>query len=176
MKALFVVAAVAALLPVVACAPVVEGGPPVALPSGLQETAQICTVTVSTGWLRSEDDFVDTFTDEVREELNRCMWGSYPMNLRVHLEDLDRAGRVEMLLNGAGRHTLSGTVEFVDPRQGNRVIGRFPVQVWADAGGRLEGLLADRQMMVSEAFGRAVCEEAFGRNPRGPAATNATRD
>jgi len=176
MRALTLAAIAAALTALTACAPVIEGGPPLTLPSGLQETAQIGSITVSSRWLDAESDFVDTFTDEVHEELGRCMWGSYPINLRVHLENLDRAGRVEMLLNGTGRHTLSGTVEFVDPRQGNRLIGRFPVQVWADAGGRLEGLLADRQMVVSEAFGRAVCEEAFGRNPRGPAATNATRD
>jgi len=176
MRALTLAAIAAALTALTACAPVIEGGPPLTLPSGLQETAQIGSITVSSRWLDAESDFVDTFTDEVHEELGRCMWGSYPINLRVHLENLDRAGRVEMLLNGTGRHTLSGTVEFVDPRQGNRLIGRFPVQVCADAGGRLEGLLADRQMVVSEAFGRAVCEEALGRNPRGPAATNATRD
>lgn len=176
MRALALAAKAAAFTALTACAPVIEGGPPLTLPAGLQETAQIGSITVSSRWLDTEGDFIDTFTDEVHEELNRCMWGSYPMNLRVHLEDLDRAGRMEMLLNGSGRHTLSGTVEFVDPRQDNRVIGRFPVQVWADAGGRLEGLLGDRQMMVSETFGRAVCEEAFGRNPRGPAVTNATRD
>ena len=176
MRAHSLAATVATLALMAACAPVIEGRPPVTLPTGLQETAQIGSITVSSGWLDAESDFTETFTDEVHQELNRCMWGSYPLNLRIHLEDLERAGRLDMLVTGSGHHILSGTVEFVDPRQGNRVIGRFPVKVQTDAGGRLEGLLGDRQMMVSEAFGRAVCDEAFGRNPRGPAVTNATRD
>ena len=96
MRALTLAAIAAALTALTACAPVIEGGPPLTLPSGLQETAQIGSITVSSRWLDAESDFVDTFTDEVHEELGRCMWGSYPINLRVHLENLDRAGRVEI--------------------------------------------------------------------------------
>jgi hypothetical protein len=66
-------------------------------------------------------------------------------------------------------------VEFVDPARNNRVLGRFPIQVSTSAQGRVGGLLGDRQMMVSEAFGRAVCEQAFGRNSRDPGLHNATR-
>lgn len=164
----------AALLAVTACAPVIEGGPPIALPIGLQETAQVGSITVSTAWLNAEDDFAETFSEEVHEELRRCMWGTAPVNVRVHIDQLQRAGRLETLLNGDGMHSLSGTVEFVDPADGNRVLGRFPVTVATSAQGRLGGLLGDRQMMVSEEFGRAVCEEAFGRNPRDPGAHNAT--
>lgn len=130
---------------------------------------------MSSGWLNTEDDFADTFSDEVHEELRRCMWGTAPINVRVHLDDLQRAGRLETLLNGDGEHHLSGTVEFVDPARGNRVLGRFPIRVSTSARGRVGGLLGDRQMMVSEAFGRAVCDEAFGRNPRDAGPHNATR-
>lgn len=165
----------AALLAVTACAPVIEGGPPIALPIGLQETAQIGSLTLSTAWLNAEGDFADTFSDEVHEELKRCMWGTVPINVRVHIDDIRRADRLGVLLNGDGVHTLSGTVEFVDPADGNRVIGRFPVSVATSAQGRLGGLLGDRQMMVSEEFGRAVCEQAFGRNPRDRGPHNATR-
>ncbi|MDP3370387.1 MAG: hypothetical protein Q8M32_11145 [Brevundimonas sp.] len=157
-----------------ACAPVVEGGPPIALPIGLQETAQAGSLTLSTAWLNAEDDFAETFSEEVREELGRCMWGTAPINVRVHIDEMRRAGRLETLLNGDGVHTLSGTVEFVDPADGNRVLGRFPVSVATSAQGRLGGLLGDRQMMVSEEFGRAVCEQAFGRNPRDRGPQNAT--
>ncbi|GLS01194.1 hypothetical protein GCM10007859_12050 [Brevundimonas denitrificans] len=163
----------AALLAVTACAPVVEGGPPIALPIGLQETAQIGSVTLSTGWLDAEEDFADTFSEEVHEELRRCMWGTAPINLRVHIDEMQRAGRLETLLTGEGAHTLSGTVEFVDPAD-NRILGRFPVSVATSAQGRLGGVLGDRQMMVSEEFGRAVCEQAFGRNPRDRGPHNAT--
>ena len=164
----------AALLAFTAYAPVIEGGPPIALPIGLQETAQVGSITLSTAWLNAEEDFADTFSDEVREELGRCMWGTAPINVRVHIDDIRRADRLGVLLNGDGVHTLSGTVEFVDPADGNRVIGRFPVSVATSAQGRLGGLLGDRQMMVSEEFGRAVCEQAFGRNPRDRGPHNAT--
>lgn len=164
----------AALLAATACAPVIEGGPPMALPIGLQETAQIGSVTLSTGWLNAEEDFSETFSEEVHEELSRCMWGTAPINLRVHIDEMQRAGRLETLFNGDGVHTLSGTVEFVDPADGNRVLGRFPVSVATSAQGRIGGLLGDRQMMVSEEFGRAVCEQAFGRNPRDRGPHNAT--
>ena len=164
----------AALLATTACAPVIEGGPPIALPIGLQETAQIGSITLSTAMLDAEDDFADTFSEEVHEELSRCMWGTAPIDLRVHIDQMQRAGRLETLFNGDGAHTLAGTVEFVDPADGNRVLGRFPVSVATSTQGRVGGLLGDRQMMVSEEFGRAVCEQAFGRNPRDRGPHNAT--
>ena len=164
----------AALLATTACAPVIEGGPPIALPIGLQETAQIGSITLSTAMLDAEDDFADTFSEEVHEELSRCMWGTAPINLRVHIDQMQRAGRLETLFNGDGAHTLTGTVEFVDPADGNRVLGRFPVSVATSTQGRVGGLLGDRQMMVSEEFGRAVCEPAFGRTPRDRGPHNAT--
>jgi len=173
MKTVVTAAVAAALLSAAACAPVVEGGPPIALPIGLQETAQIGSVTLSTGWLDAEEDFAGTFSEEVHEELSRCMWGTAPINLRVHIDEMQRAGRLETLLTGEGSHTLSGTVEFVDPAT-SRVLGRFPVSVATSAQGRLGGVLGDRQMMVSEEFGRAVCEQAFGRNPRDRGPHNAT--
>ena len=168
------VALAALLLTTAACAPVIEGGPPIALPVGLQETAQVGSITMSSDWLNAEEDFAETFSDEVHEELRRCMWGTAPINVRVHIDDIRRADRLGVLLNGDGVHTLSGTVEFVDPAAENRVLGRFPVSVATSAQGRLGGLLGDRQMMVSEEFGRAVCEQAFGRNPRDRGPHNAT--
>jgi hypothetical protein len=103
------------------------------------------------------------------------MYGTAPIDIRVHVERLERADRAEVLLNGDGMHALEGTVEFVDPSRGNLVVGRFPISVATTAGGRLAGLIGDRQMMVSEEFGRSVCEQAFGRNPRDPGPHNATR-
>lgn len=176
MKAAVAISAlIATLIATSACAPVIEGGPPMALPPGLEETAQLGSITLSSAWLQAEDDFADTFSDEVREELRLCMHGTAPIDVRIHIDDIDRAGRLEMLLNGRGVHTLAGTVEFVDPTHGNVVVGRFPIEVATSAGGRVEGLLGDRQMMVSEEFGRAVCEQAFGRNPRLRGPHNATR-
>ena len=153
MKSVFAAAAVAALITTAACAPVIEGGPPMELPPGLQETAQVGSITMSSGWLDAEDDFSDTFSEELREELSRCMYGTAPIDVRVHVERMERADRAEVLLNGDGMHALEGTVEFVDPSRGNLVVGRFPISVATTAGGRLAGLIGDRQMMVSEEFG-----------------------
>ncbi|HZV84062.1 MAG TPA: hypothetical protein VFF48_03665 [Brevundimonas sp.] len=175
MRPIFAAAAAALLIATAACAPVVQGGPPIDLPASLQDTARIGSVTVSSNWLDAEEDFSDTFSEEVGEELGRCMQGARPIDVRIHVERLDRAGRAEVLLNGEGMHTLSGTVEFVDPERGGAVVGRFPVTVATSAGGRLAGLVGDRQMMVSEEFGRSLCEQAFGRNPRRPGPHNATR-
>lgn len=175
MKSLLAAAAVAALIATAACAPVIEGGPPMDLPPGLQETAQVGSITMSSAWLDAEEDFSDTFSEEVREELSRCMYGTAPIDVRIHVDRIDRAGRLDMLLNGRGMHTLEGTVEFVDPGRGNRVVGRFPISVATTAGGRIAGLLGDRQMMVSEEFGRSLCEQAFGRNPRDGGLRDATR-
>lgn len=169
-----VTAVAAALLSAAACAPVIEGGPPIGLPHGLQQTAQVGSITLSTALLDAEDDFAATFSEEVHEELGRCMWGTAPVNVRIHIDRMQRAGRLETLLNGDGAHTLSGTVEFVDPARGDRVLGRFPVSVATSARGRVGGVLGDRQMMVSEEFGRAICDQAFGRNPRDRGPHNAT--
>ena len=175
MKSLFAAAAAAALLATAACAPVIEGGPPMDLPPGLQETAQVGSITMSSAWLDAEEDFSDTFSDEVHEELSRCMHGTAPIDVRIHVDRLDRADRAQVLADGDGMHALSGTVEFVDPGRDNLVVGRFPVSVATSAQGRLGALIGDRQMMASEEFGRAICEQAFGRNPRQRGPHNATR-
>lgn len=52
-----------------ACAPVIEGGPPIAPPIGLQDTAQVGRITLSTALLNAGDDFAGTFADEVPAEL-----------------------------------------------------------------------------------------------------------
>lgn len=52
MKSAAVLAA-AVLLTTAACAPVVQGGPPIALPPGLQETAQVGSITLSSEWLNA---------------------------------------------------------------------------------------------------------------------------
>ena len=130
---------------------------------------------MSSEWLDAEEDFSDTFSDEVHEELSRCMHGTAPIDVRIHVDRLDRADRAQVLADGDGMHALSGTVEFVDPGRDNLVVGRFPVSVATSAQGRLGALIGDRQMMASEEFGRAICEQAFGRSPRQRGPHNATR-
>ncbi|MFW2343101.1 hypothetical protein [Brevundimonas sp.] len=174
-RPLLVAAALLALSTAAACAPVIEGGPPLDLPPGLAETASIGTIYLSTGWLEAEDDVGDTFIEEVGEEMRTCAYGTWPLDLRLHIEDLDREGRVSMALRGHGTHRARGIAELVDPRSGT-VVGRYPLDVEVDAGGRVAGIFGDRQMIVAEAFGRALCDAAFSRNPRRPGPHNATPD
>ncbi|MBL0948212.1 hypothetical protein [Brevundimonas sp.] len=172
-RSLAAAAALMALAITPACAPVVEGGPPLALPPGLVETASIGTITLSTGWLRAEDDVGDTFIEEIGEEMRTCAYGTWPLDLRLHIEELDREGRLTMAVRGRGSHYARGVAELVDPRSGT-VVGRYPLEVEVDAGGRVAGIFGDRQMIVAEAFGRALCDAAFARNPRRPGPHNAT--
>jgi hypothetical protein len=157
-----------------ACAPVVQGGAPLALPPGLAETAHVTSVVLSSEWLRAEGDFAETFSEEVMEELETCAYGTYPVQLRVHVEDLERAGRLSVLLRGDGVHRLRAVAEMVDPAREGQILGRYPIEVTVGAGGRVGGLAGDRQMVVSEAFGRALCDAAFARNPRRYGPHNAT--
>lgn len=171
----FTAAAGAAALLLTACAPVTVGGPPQALSPQLADAVHVDTIIVSSDWLRSSSDFSDTFTDEVGEELRLCATGPRAVNLRVHVDDLDRADRLATAVRGRGAHYVSGQAEFVDPASGE-VLGRYNIQVWAQAGGAVRALLGDREMIVSETFGRELCREAFGRNPRGNPLANATPD
>lgn len=175
-RSALVSASVLAVLATAACAPVIEGGPPLDLPPGLAETASIGTIYMSSDWLQVEDDFSDTFVDEVGEEMRTCAYGTWPLDLRLHVEDVHRAGRLEVALNGEGRHQVRAVAELVDPRRDNLVVGRYPLVVEVDAGGRMAGIFGDRQMIVAEAFGRALCDAAFSRNPRRPGPHNATPD
>jgi hypothetical protein len=155
------------------CAPVTAGGPPVALAPEFVDGARVDTIFMSSEWLRSEPDFEETFTEEVREELNLCARGPRRLDMRVHLEDLRRGERLDVILRGRTEHQLSGVVEFVDPRS-RAVVGRYPISVAAGTDNPLVAAVADRQMVVSEAFGRELCRQAFGRNPRGHPLTRST--
>ena len=166
--------AVLAAASLAACAPVIQGGAPMDLPSGVMETAHVNTIYMSSSWVDSSEDFAETFSDEVQEELSLCAYGTYPLDVRVHIGALDRAGRLETFLNGRGQNAMQGVVEFTDPARGNVVVGRYPISVTTSAGNRLTGLIADREMVVSEAFGRAICDAAFARNPRRAGPWNAT--
>ena len=166
------IAAAAALLGGCTAARVV-GGPPMSLAPEFVEGASVAAIYLSTNWLESEPDFSDTFTDELREELTLCATGPPRLDVRVHLDDLRRGQRLEEVLRGEAEQQLSGLVEFVDHRT-NTVVGRYPIAVSTRTQGRLAAAVADRQMVVSEAFGRELCRQAFGRNPRGHPLTRAT--
>ncbi len=169
-------AAIIAALTLPGCASAIKGGPPLNLSPDLSVGAHIGSISLSTGWIDVAEDFSDTFAAEVGEELSACATGPRRLDLRVHIDDVHRADRLEAALAGDAVHAMAATAEIVDPDDRNRIVGRYPVAVETPAGGPVEALLADRQMMVAEAWGRALCTEAFGRNPRHPGPHNATQD
>jgi hypothetical protein len=157
-----------------ACSPVVRGGPDLALPPSIAAKSRIDSIALSTNWLRTKEDFAATFVEEVAEELALCADGSYPLQLRVHVASMDRAKRLETLLNGDGVHQVTAMAELIDPSRRGMIVGRYPLSVTIDAGGAVAGLVSDREMMMSEGLGRAICQAVFARNPRQPGPTNAT--
>ena len=108
------------------------------------------------------------------EAINVCAYGAYPLHLRIHVDDVRRAGRVQTAITGEGQHEIHAKAELVNARRENQIMGRYPLVVLAVAGGLIGGLLGDRQMIVSEAFGSAVCDAACARNPRRSGPHNAS--
>lgn len=127
----------------------------------LASRSHISTVKMSSDWVRANEDFSDTFTESLWENLQACGRGPEALNLHVHVSKVRRANRLGALIRGGGRHELAAIAELVEPRT-KAVVGRYPIHVIVDAGNPAEILLADRQLMVSDAFATQLCREAFG--------------
>ncbi len=155
------VVALGSLTMISACATVEVGGSPVHLAPELAANARVGQIYVSTDWLDSEEDFQATFTDALAGEMALCGGGSHRLNLSVHIEALRRAPRGQILAGDDARHRLKATAEFKDPSNGGQVVGRYPIVVDIPAGSGAVAALMDRQDMVSNAFARTLCEQAF---------------
>lgn len=154
-------AAAAAALALAACATTTGGTAPLPIPDHLAARSHVGSIRMTSGWLRAEPDFPETFTEEVSAALADCARGPEPLDLRLHVAKVRRESRLDALIDG-GAHELRAIAEFVDPRT-REVVGRYPIHVRVDAGGPVEALLADRQAMVSAAFATELCRQAFGR-------------
>lgn len=145
-----------------ACATATTGSSELVLiDRGLAARSHIDTVHMSSDWVRASEDFSDTFTEALWENLQDCARGPEKLRLNVHVSKVKRADRVGALIRGGGRHELAAIAELVDPKT-KQVVGRYPIHVIVDAGNPAEILLADRQLMVSDAFATQLCREAFG--------------
>lgn len=153
-----VLAAACAALATTACASV-TGVEPLRLDPALAASSRIDVIHMSRGWVVTEEDFSDTFVTAVREHTDRCARGDRKLNLRLHVDEVHRAERLETIRHG-GRHSLAAIAELVDPAT-RVVVGRYPIAVSVDAGTPLAALLADRQLLVSDAFGAELCRQAF---------------
>jgi len=156
-----VLAAPLAALSLAACATVTSGTTPLPLDRELAASSHVDLVVMSSSWLRVEEDFSDTFTEALQENLRDCATGPRKLTLRVHVHDVHREERVAAAVAG-GEHEIRGVAEFVDPVS-KAVVGRYPLHLAVDAGRSWEALLSDRQLMVSDAFATELCRQAFGR-------------
>ncbi len=145
-----------------ACAPVISGTEPLGLSPALAASSHVGVVRMSSDWVRAEEDFTDTFTDSVLENLRECARGPNRLDVNIHVFKVRREGRLQSLFQGGGEHELNAVAELIEPGS-KRVVGRYPIHVVVDAGGPAEILLADRQLMVSDAFATELCRQAFAR-------------
>ncbi|RZJ18373.1 MAG: hypothetical protein EON91_05680 [Brevundimonas sp.] len=120
-------------------------------------------------------DFRTDFEFEVRQELKRCATGSRPLNAVILVDNLVYDDRLRSLVDGKGYDVVGGVVELTDPAQGDRIVARYRIEAGTNSGGLLTRILGDRLDAMAEEFGRALCMEAFGQNPRGHPIFNTTR-
>lgn len=120
-------------------------------------------------------DFRTDFEFEVRQELKRCATGPRPLNAVILVDNLVYDDRLRSLVDGKGYDMVGGVVELTDPAQGDRIVARYRIEAGTNSGGLLTRILGDRLDAMAEEFGRALCMEAFGQNPRGHPVFNTTR-
>ncbi|HEY8616914.1 hypothetical protein [Phenylobacterium sp.] len=155
-------AVAAAALSLAACATATTGTAPLPMAPEIAARSHINVVRMTSDWVSGNADFSDTFTDSVHENLSACARGPEKLDLRLHVSRTHREDRLVQLLSGGGEHEIAGVAEFVDPANG-AVVGRYPIHVAVDAGGPIEAIFADRQLMISDAFATELCRQAFGQ-------------
>lgn len=154
-------AAALCALTAAACATATTGTAPLSLAPAVAQRSHINVVRMTSDWVGGDEELPATFTDAVHENLARCATGPEKLDLNLHLTKVRRAWRIASVLQG-GTHEIAGVAELVDPAT-RTVVGRYPLHLEVDAGGPVEALLSDRQLMVSDAFATELCRQAFGR-------------
>jgi len=130
-------------------------GPPLELPPEIASDARVDVIRMSTSWIDARDDFSDTFQWQVGAHLNACAKGSRKLTLRTHIYDLSKEDPVGRLVE-RGEHKLAAAAEFVD-RKSRQVLGRYYFSLGVDSGGFLKALVAEPELMLSEAYGKQMC-------------------
>jgi hypothetical protein len=134
-------------------------GPPMDLPEDLARNARVDQIRMSTAWINARADFSDTFTWQVGAYLNRCAKGRHKLTLRTHIYDLRKEDPLGRLV-GPGEHNLAAVAEFVDSKS-KAVVGRYYFDLAVGSGGFLEALVAEPELMLSEAYGKHICAVVF---------------
>ena len=150
--------AIALALAGAGCASSTINEPAMLLDRDLARDSHVSGVTVTTGWLNSTEEFGETFSQAVAEEMSVCASGRRPLHVRVHVQGLSRAPRDAILAGADVSHRLRAVAELIDH---GTVVGRYPLTVEAPAGQGLLAAFTDRQAVVSHAFAEALCDIAF---------------
>lgn len=154
-----VLTAVVAALPLMACVNLSRSAP-VAPMSGA-EAYRVGEVRLSVEpEIETTAEFQSIFADRVQSELNSCADGARPLRLEASITRLDRANPVQVAIIG-GANVLRGTARLVDPANG-RVVGEYEIGRTV-IGARVAVFeMAESEEQLSTAFGRELCEQAFG--------------
>jgi len=161
MKRMVLAAAAAVVFAAPAAARGPISGPPIELPAEIARDARVDVIRMSSSWIQAKEDFSDTFQWQVGAYLNRCAKGARKLTLRTHIYDLSKEDAVGRLFQ-RGEHNLAAVAEFVD-RKSKAVVGRYYFDLGVDSGGFLKALVAEPELMLSEAYGKAMCAEVFDR-------------
>ena len=136
-------------------------GPQIEMSPKIARDARVDVIRMSSSWIQAKEDFSDTFQWQVGAHLNRCAKGARKLTLRTHIYDLSKEDSVGRLFQ-RGEHNLAAVAEFVD-RKSKAVVGRYYFDLGVDSGGFLKALVAEPELMLSEAYGKHMCAEVFGR-------------
>jgi|GEM_PF-2483510 len=131
--------------------------------------ARIITKVDDGAWrfnLDVEDTLQYALNDEIRQEFELCATGDQPVDVRVTITEFDVDDPSWPAHQIDGVHHIAGTVEFV--AASGQVIGRYPVRAILPSRSEMRSLRYEYKAsrVAAESFGRAVCLEVFGRNPR----------
>ncbi len=129
--------------------PAISGGPLIALPSGLAADAHVRNMSITTARLYNAP--LTSFAEDLGAALSQCATGDRPLDLLAHVEQPDR-----------GHLTI--TVELVDPNNGDRVVGRYKVEV-EEAAPLIRYADDPTRGDVGARVGRRLCADAFDSAP-----------
>lgn len=120
-----------------------------------------------------KSELEDDVSFELRQELNRCASGGRRVDAVVRLDHVAYGGRALSSSQDRNLDVLTGVAELIDPAD-QSVLARYPIEVGTYSGGLARRVFSDRLDTLAEEFGRALCVEAFGRNPRPHRVQNST--
>jgi hypothetical protein len=134
-------------------------GPAIDLPAEIAADAQVDVIRMSTDWLNAREDFSDTFDWQVGAHLRQCAKGKRKLTLRTHIPDLRKEDLIGRLFR-RGEHQMLAAAELID-RKSKAVVARYYFDLGVDSGAFAKALVAEPELMLSQAYGKELCAQAF---------------